>query len=1106
MVVDLVVELWHNLPSAERETLAQAVRSRRLFPVGDITAEGFLRHEVVNERTPSFYPPRGVRANVPLPGVVFMSHAICWGNLTPPERTKKLQRELTAWQGLWGVEEFKFDSVMRAAILPKLTLREQGGTESEELQQLDVLAAICQLSSRRSKPESPLVHERVGTQRNLFPLCRLPVPCRQSNGEIEWVPAFKAYFGRSWLGEESVEALLEAVPSEVSIDKPPIVVDVEFLRPHLSRYRFLDSALLDDDVEPDDPIVDEADENEDEDVPLDAPEDERWRHFLGWIGVNSHLRPIGLLDVNSRGTWTSTAGLSRPEGQGALSRFSSDGWKDYQARIWAGVRDSKLEPKYQVYLYRVYDLELLPDILRIIREHPESSALSESFFKHLAAHWNCLSALARVQVAIPETATPNRRGKPVRAYDHELETVGESPWLWRLHQQEWCPTGHGPRIPSACWFPSQEVLRRFKPRNDWAEILLPTVPPEVASVLGAGSRFQSDLGIRSDLNPSTFLPRDCIALANRLKELFNSPDSLSDRRLLREVISPTYRHVFELLPATRVERSSKAAAEWRQERKLLGDVPLLARDLSGNLCFMPAREVVHAGRRDTIARIGLTKGFCTFVLEGHPAALAPLREFFGCRILEDILRGSPRFTEPILSAEEIAEIKDEVRKLAPFVLCRLEADRAAPRLIEQDARSMRVVLAGLEPVENLEVTYSIGDGRDDATAKQRCDYYWQRSPVQKLFVRWGERGWPPDGTAAEALAAGICEALNVSAFEPLLALIRASSDGERKRLLVRAAAPHDDDALLHKRELLIRDKDSNEQAQSEESGLPESKKTVTQEEPNADVAASAGSDTSESEVEQRPLWNPADLTFDNEPQVVSGVFNRDADSTLTGPNHSGMKTPHSGNGRRTRTDLVLLDWTGMSLAIRYEHLRLSQVHPKCTIFNSQNRETWCNALVFDVSTPEAIDMARQSCPTFFTALRSLVDQYGLSAEYPGFDILSLNTLGPTPDPFLSIDRLIELKSSGVQARVQEMTWNEWKTAENDVLATKYWLYLIGNLRSDLNNSQPFLQMVHDPFARIRAVAVTEHSLKRKIQIHTGQFEEAEIVELTVKGTSRGLKG
>ena len=92
--------------------------------------------------------------------------------------------------------------------------------------------------------------------------------------------------------------------------------------------------------------------------------------------------------------------------------------------------------------------------------------------------------------------------------------------------------------------------------------------------------------------------------------------------------------------------------------------------------------------------------------------------------------------------------------------------------------------------------------------------------MQKLFVRWGERAWPPDASASEGLAAGICEALNVSAFEPILALARASSDSEWSRLLIRAAAPHDNEALLQKRDLLTGHKETTAPANLDDLGLP----------------------------------------------------------------------------------------------------------------------------------------------------------------------------------------------------------------------------------------------------------------------------------------------
>ena len=165
----------------------------------------------------------------------------------------------------------------------------------------------------------------------------------------------------------------------------------------------------------------------------------------------------------------------------------------------------------------------------------------------------------------------------------------------------------------------------------------------------------------------------------------------------------------------------------------------------------------------------------------------------------------------------------------------------------------------------------------------------------------------------------------------------------------------------------------------------------------------------------------------------------------------------------------------------------------------KNQKTWGSALVFDVSRPENISVAREKCEHFDAAIRLLTDRnnFALSADYPGFDILTLNSSNTdkTNDFFHIIDRLIELKSSGEQPKCQEMTWNEWKTAQDSSLASKFWLYLIGNLRSDTNTT-PFLQMIRDPFTSIRSVEIREQSVKRKIQIYTSEFDEAEVVKLS----------
>lgn len=267
----------------------------------------------------------------------------------------------------------------------------------------------------------------------------------------------------------------------------------------------------------------------------------------------------------------------------------------------------------------------------------------------------------------------------------------------------------------------REDSRRFRPSREREEVLLPTIPIAAAEEARKSSRFSTDLGIRSDLNPSTFTAEDCVAVLDRLAALYGSTVDRLERRALREVINPTYRHLFELVPSTRDDRPSSQARRWRDAAQMLGAAPLLAHDGDGTYRFIPAREVIHAGRRDTRARAGLPERLWTFVLEGHPAALAPLRVYFGCRILEEILQGVPTCSEPTLTAEDRETIRANLRELAPYLLCRLESDRAAPRLIEQDARNLQSLLDGVDIVGELSVTYSIdgaeecgnGGGRED---------------------------------------------------------------------------------------------------------------------------------------------------------------------------------------------------------------------------------------------------------------------------------------------------------------------------------------------------------------------------------------------------------
>ena len=118
-----------------------------------------------------------------------------------------------------------------------------------------------------------------------------------------------------------------------------------------------------------------------------------------------------------------------------------------------------------------------------------------------------------------------------------------------------------------------------------------------------------------------------------------------------------------------------------------------------------------------------------------------------------------------------------------------------------------------------------------------------------------------------------------------------------------------------------------------------------------------------------------------------------------------------------------------------------------------------------------------------------LEAQGVSRVHPGFDLLAIRDG--------EIDRLIELKSSGVDARVQAMSWNEWKSASHSDLRSRFWLYLAGNLRADLGHASPYLRAIKDPFGSLVGETVEDRQVRRAVQLRVREFASAEHLDLTV---------
>jgi hypothetical protein len=1101
-VLRVLEGLWYGLEAPDRDQLADAVRREALFPVG--VAENDTARRISTTGLACFYPPRSLHGEVPLDGLCFLMQEICWGSMTPKERNQELKQQIVAWQALFDVQEFKFPVVMRASVLPALDLDRETRREREALRTMERIAAICQLAGSTSNPSAPLPYERLGTtNRALFNLSRLDVPCRGTNPDkIEWVPAYKAYFGQDWIGDKSVECILKTA-DRIGIEALP---EFRFLLPPsafaslLEKYRHLSDANDSEDV---DIGADEVSVDEDEEAALEVDDQSRWRGFLQWLGVNQSLRPVHFHDVEDRASgWLKTSNLGRPEGW-IFQKIPSNVWKGYVDGVRRSLAERSDLQSTVPYFYQLHDLEHLVAILSAA-SRDQTAELGRSLYEHLARNWSTLEPVSRAQIAmVPNEQIPSMRTKPARAKAEELVEVTPDFWMARLGQSPFCPTGHGPRQARQVWLPTLEVERRFGRRGKTGSSLVPTLEVDPAVLKGKARGFAHALGMRDELTPTNFSLDDARLLLERLRDLYSLQFDAGDdlRQDLREVLRPAYRNLFELL-ASRERQNDQIP----QQGNALADAPLLATDGAGNYRFLEAKQVFYSDHRDTRERIESDQAIWTFVIDALQGARSSLIHYFGVRVLEDSLNWYPRPGDPAFDKDALELMRSGLNQLAPYILARIAADRSDDRLARIDARRLRHLFELLEPVTTLELGCDL-DGRKldlghftrDAFVRLGTD----GEPTQ-AFVVWGELSWPPNPREAEAIASTLCDVFGSGYFEPFLALFQAKTTDMCERLLRRAGAPLDiDDRRML---FLAGDLDSNDSILPNKSleDLKTVLKSVSVEQPaifpNGDDQQSA-----KESFQRVPLYFPDQLLVEGEPIVVLGESSpppRKERNAYANGSAGENGNQNAAGGYGGRTDLELLNNIGMSVALAYElnRLRRSGLNSAC-IFDPSIGSIQPDALVFDISTPDRISKARVASVKFDSAMKELHSEFGISPEWPGFDVL---TLDPRL-PYLS-DRLIELKSSGVASRTQDMTWNEWKTATSSTLRDRFYLYLVGNLRSDLDGSKPYIRTIMNPFEQLIADIQVNHNVSRKVQLAVHFFKEAEHLELSVRAHSVDVSG
>ncbi|MDP3984781.1 MAG: DUF3883 domain-containing protein, partial [Acidimicrobiia bacterium] len=991
----------------------------------------------------------------------FMAHPLCWGSLTPQERTDALGDDLWVWGALFDISEFRFEEVVRKAVLPALLLDPDADAAAllDALQSLDSIAAICQLAGNTPKPERPLRYERLGSDRGLFNLSRLPLPCRDNDG-VSWVPAYRVYFGKDWIGDESVEDLFTAAgPLEANY----LLAPSEFLG-RLPGFGAEDR----DDVTADDVsnVDDEVDIDEDTDRAVEGTEQERWISFLEWIGVNRAIRPIHFHDVEDRDAgWLTTKELAQPKGW--AFKGLEETWGGYRRVLTEWIANTDAGGVIP-YVYRAHDLDQIVPVLEAARRDATGET-AKRFFTHLAQHWDLLDDFAHVELALVESRfQPSMRTRPVRAKAEELTHACEDFWLFRLRESSVCPTTHGPRAPAQTFAPSPEAQRRFGGRGRRAGDYIPLLELDDPVTTDNALPLARRLGVRTDLNPSTFTIDDAKVVCERIRLHLESQDSISESDL-RERVRPVYRQVFELLSGSEADSTAPP----------LVSTPLLALTPNG-YSFLPASEIFYSRTPGLAQRSGVLGSVPTFVIDADSSATSPLTRIFGVQQLETALQWSADPSEPPFDSDHLPEFREALRRLAPFLLARVLVERSNP----QDVSRLKAFVDSVMPAEFLDVSGEIaGQTLDQADSRPYFVGSGDGEEPTTAFVQWDGPAWPPTPESAQALAMALADVLGINLVEGFLGLIRAEGD-ERLRLLDLAGARA---YLPEAREAL------------EDTNLGESPPTIAPGDPaitKTPAAEPSGWSTEAPPEFERPPAPPhvplrkfSDLLIGGEPLLILGPGTGDH-SPRSGQDTAKQADRGEGPSSAPGVDINALDALGMRIAIAYEVNRLSSggLTTHAITADTDLTASSSRCLVVDVSTPDAVRHAEAN-PHVSRVLAELA-QFGIGTTHPGFDILTIR------EGFY--ERLIELKSSAVNAQVQQMTWNEWKSAGTSRVRQHFWLYLVGNLRADLSNA-PFVRAIRDPFGVLASRTVSEATTRTAVQLRVREFESAEELQLEVRG-------
>jgi len=1044
-ILQVMIWVWKSISGQEEQVdqFKEAANASAVFPVGE-PDDGIVKHVACDEDTQFFLPPQNALPDVELSGIRFLTPPVYRPEESvEPARQKALVEDLRpALEAIWDVNEFDFEEVLRAAVFPKLPRSREAKMHDEELRDMRVLDLIQRMASESVDADNPLPFmERDGT---LHRLCMLPVPTRDG----DWQRAYQVYFGEEWQQDEPEEKRIEPLVESVDTDVAYLAAPEDL--PGNVQY------------------VEEGEDGEES-----AFDD--WKRFFLWLGVAQHIKLTPLFDPMEQRNFTGTLGIERPGSGSVLSQLSDDSWAEYQHHLREKLDQSEMQHREYDSIYQMQGIEFFN---RYVERANEDSDVAVKFFTHLVAWWEeSLQEYRRPVLATHDVRSFGRRNKSCPK-EREKRHVGQNLWLWQLKRAAWCPSNQGQRKPKEVWLPTESVTKRFSIQD---VTFLPVLAESVLDEASQVRDFLHILGLRYEPSQSTFRPEDAEIVARNLVRMFEGEAEGDDGEgseiadSLRQ-IKPVYRYLSELLPG--LDPGGNITDDtWKDAPDRLQEIPVLCRTDDSVYSFEPSENAYFVRSPDVLDRIPI-QGVPLFVLQEDEAAR--FGTYFGLKDLENEADSRPKYLEE--RDEKTENVQEFLDSMAPFILCRLEAERPSQELIDQDVNGMRSFVENIAVVDEIEVEYHFASGADETVIKAHPDYFLDdrgrgsgKRPLP--FVR----NTDDSEELNRFLARALCEYLGVSQFEGIITLFNAGSEERRLQYLKLAGAPATRSEVEGKRRVLAGEVNKtgilNQDEWWEDDDGGRNGGTQKEEEEDQDTDSYRQDITRRDDRTKRThsVYDSGELAIGNDTITIRTEPGDDGDeSSDDGEPSDETGRESSGGSGVSGSYRSKIDRLGHSITEEYERKRLQNTcdNPDDYVFDIHSEKLYEEAKNDEIAGP---------------VLENLEDQ-GLPPGFPGFDILVVNPEDGTAD------RLIELKSSGHDTRTPGVTWNEWKTASSPEVRHLFYLYIVGNLRKDIQ-SEPYLKEIPNPFSLLTAETTERTEVTKEVKVDVTSFrKEAEIKE------------